>query len=86
MGRGNVPPTATAVVLNVTATNVAGPSYVTVWPHGEAAPDTSNLNVAAGQTAANLVICRLGWEGALQIANPVASCDVIADVLGYFAD
>ena len=65
---------------------MAGPSYVVVWPDGEDQPDTSNLNVFAGQTVANLVICRLGDEAALRIASPVSNCDVIADVLGYFID
>jgi hypothetical protein len=84
-GRGQVPFGATAVVLNVTATNVAGPSFVTVWPEGEPQPDTSNLNVAGGETIANLVICRLGAGGALRFASPVSPCDLIADVLGFFA-
>jgi uncharacterized protein (DUF1501 family) len=85
-GHAQVPANATAVVLNVTATNVAGPSFVTVWPDGETQPDTSNLNVLPGRTVANLVICRLGDEGALRLASPIASCDLIADVLGYFVD
>jgi hypothetical protein len=84
-GRGGVPDDAAAVVLNVTATSVAGPSYVTVWPEGEPQPGTSNLNVVGGQTIANLVICRLGWQGALRLASPVNTCDLIADVLGYFS-
>jgi hypothetical protein len=83
-GMPPVPTTASAVVLNVTATNVAGPSFVTVWPEGEDQPGTSNLNVVAGQTVANLVICRLGDDGAVRLASPVSACDVIADVLGYF--
>ena len=77
---------ATAAVLNVTATNVAGPSFVTVWPTGSEQPRTSNLNIVGGQTIANLVICRLGNGGALELASPIASCDLIADVLGYFVD
>lgn len=85
-GRGQVPSNATAVILNVTATNVGGPSFVTVWPDGEAQPGTSNLNIARGQTVANLVICRLGAGGALRLASPAAPCDLIADVLGYFVD
>jgi uncharacterized protein (DUF1501 family) len=85
-GRPPVPGEASAVIVNVTATNVAGPSYVTVWPDGETQPDTSNLNVFAGQTVANLVICRLGDDAALRFASPVSNCDVIADVLGYFID
>jgi len=39
-----------------------------------------------GRTIANLVICRLGEGGALRLASPVAACDLIADVMGYFAD
>ena len=77
---------AVAVVLNVTATNVAGLSFVTVWPEGEVQPGTSNLNVFPGQTVANLVICRLGQGGALRMSSPAAPCDLVADVLGYFVD
>ena len=83
-GSGAVPSGATAVVLNVTATNVTAPSFVTVFPAGGKQPATSNLNVKPGQTIANLVICRLGDKGALTFANPKASCDVLADVMGYF--
>jgi uncharacterized protein (DUF1501 family) len=85
-GRAQVPLNAAAVVLNVTATNVAGGSYVTVWPDGSPQPATSNLNVAAGKTVANLVICRLGTGGALQLGSPINECDLIADVLGFFVD
>jgi hypothetical protein len=85
-GRGRVPRTASAVILNVTATNVSGPTFVTVWPTGEALPDTSNLNAVGGQTVANLVICRLGADSCLQLASPVSNVDLIADVLGYYVD
>lgn len=80
------PRDARAVILNVTATNVTGPTFVTVWPDGEDMPETSNLNAFAEQTTANLVICRLGASGALRFASPPAPCDLIADVLGYFVD
>ena len=85
-GQGLIPANATAVVLNVTATNVASASYVTVYPDGQVEPETSSLNVFAGQTIANLVICRIGAGGAVQFANPRSSCDVIADALGYFVE
>ncbi len=85
-GRAGVPAGATAVVLNVTATNVSAPSYVTVWPAGEAMPGTSNLNLLPGQTLANLVICRLGTAGALTFANKLATSDVIADVFAYIVE
>ena len=40
----------------------------------------------AGQTVANLVICRLGAGGRGRYGEPDAACDLIADVLGYFVD
>ena len=83
-GVGGIPGDATAVVLNVTVTNVSADSFVTVYPDGRPLPDTSNLNVSAGRTIANLVICKVGEGGAVRVANPLASCDVIADALGYF--
>ncbi len=83
-GLKGVPAAATAVVLNVTATKVAGASHVSVWPRGGAEPSTSNLNVVAGQTIANLVICRVGEQQSVSLANPLAGCDLVADVLGYF--
>jgi hypothetical protein len=85
-GGGGVPPGATTVVMNVAATNVAAPSYVSVRPAGESAAGTSNLNLVPGQTIANLVICRLGEQGAVDISNPRGNCDVLADLLGYFVD
>ncbi|MFP5489408.1 MAG: DUF1501 domain-containing protein [Acidimicrobiia bacterium] len=83
-GRHGIPTGATAVVLNLTAARVRGRSFVSVWPAGEDDPGTSNLNVVPGRVSANLVICRLGADGAVTIANPIAECEVIGDVTGYF--
>ena len=85
-GRGGVPSTATAVVLNVTATQVTATSFVTVWPTGTPMSDTSNLNMTAGSTAANLVITKLGAGGMVDIANAFGEAHLIADVTGYFVD
>ncbi|MEJ7800185.1 MAG: hypothetical protein WKF60_06680, partial [Ilumatobacter sp.] len=84
-GVGEVGNDATAVVVNLTATNVAGPSFVTIWPGGEGRPDTSNLNVLGGQTLANLAFCRVGTDGTVMVGNPLQDCDIIVDVVGYFA-
>ncbi len=83
---GTVPAGATAVVLNVTATNVSGPeSYLTVWPSGNTRPVASNLNFTGGQTVPNLVIARVGEGGKVSIYNDVGTVDVVADTQGYFA-
>ena len=85
-GRSGVSADATAVVLNIAATNVAERSYISVYPAGEQHPGTANLNLVPGRNISNLVVCRLGSGGALTIANIRANCDVIADVFGYFVD
>jgi len=85
-GVGNVPAGATAVALNVTATNVSGPeSYLTVWPSGGSRPVASNLNFTGDQTVPNLVIARVGEGGKVSVYNDVGTVDVLFDTQGYFA-
>jgi hypothetical protein len=81
--RHPLPSSASAVLLNVTATNATSDLFVTVWPSGRSMPTTSNLNVPRGGTVANLVVCELGPDGQVDVASPVAHVDVIADVVGY---
>jgi hypothetical protein len=59
-GATSVPATASAVVLNVTATNATAGSFLSVWPTGSPQPVSSNLNFAAGETIANLVTVKVG--------------------------
>jgi hypothetical protein len=84
-GQGGVPPAgATAVVLNVTAANVGGAGYVTVWPTGQSQPNASNLNVEdVGQTAPNLVTVPIGSGGRVSMFTSTTA-DLIADIAGYF--
>jgi hypothetical protein len=79
-----VPVNATAVVLNVTATNTTSVSWLTVWPTGATLPTASNLNWTGGQTVANLVYVALGTGGSVSFNNAAGSTDVIADLEGYF--
>ena len=84
-GRGGVPAGATAVVMNVTATESGGKGFVTVWPSGEAQPEASNLNVErAGQTIPNLTVVQLGTDGAVNLFAQ-SGAHLIADVSGYFS-
>ena len=85
VNRGGVPGSGvTAVVLNVTATEGNSDTYITVYPSGQDAPTASNLNVVAGQTRANLVIAKVGGDGAVALYNNSGSVHLIADVVGYF--
>jgi len=104
-GRGPVPaeytttpPTplnATAVVVNITATEATAPGFVQVAPTGMLVPGaSSSLNVEhAGQTIANqvivpvidILIVRFGevFPGGIQIYTQ-GGADFVVDVLGYF--
>ena len=81
-GRAGVPAGASAVVLNVTATNAVG-GYVTVYPCGATRPTVSSLNLAAGTTLANLAITKVGTDGKVCLYTQGAA-DLIADVNGWF--
>ena len=87
-GTVTVPADARAVVLNVTATAVAGVSTdVRVYPTptGSALPLVSNLNLRGGQTAANLVTVAVGNGGRVRLRNSLGSLHLIADLAGYYA-
>jgi hypothetical protein len=79
----SVPANATAVVLNVTAADVSGPSFVSVWPAGTGRPNASNLNLAAGDVVPNLVIVKVGAGGRVSLYNHDSTTSLIADVVGY---
>jgi len=83
-GRGGVPATATAAVLNLTATAPTTPGFLTVFPTGAPRPQASNLNFDTGRTIANLVIAKLNANGQVSIYNNSGSTQVIADVSGAF--
>ena len=82
--RGGVPSNAKAIVINVTAVAPTGGGYITVWPSGEARPESSNLNFVPGQTVPNLVITKVGIEGMVSFYNDAGDTHVIADVMGWF--
>jgi hypothetical protein len=86
MTGGDVPATATAVVVNVTVTNGTAGSFLTVYPNGATVPKVSNLNFAAGETIPNLVTVKLGPGGLVAFANAVGAVDVIADLVGWYDD
>jgi len=75
----------TAVVLNVTAVQPTGSSYLTVFPDGDPRPTASDLNFASGQTIANLVVVPV-VNGKVDFYNSTGSVQVLADLDGYFTD
>jgi alpha-tubulin suppressor-like RCC1 family protein/type IV secretory pathway TrbD component len=86
LGRGGVPASGvSAVALNVTVTDPTAESFLSVFPKGEAIPNTSNLNFTPGQTIPNMVISKVGADGSISIRNGTGAVHVIVDIAGWFA-
>ncbi len=76
---------AVAVTMNLTVTNPTSRGYITAYPSGTTAPDTSNVNYTAHQTVPNEVVAEVGADGYVDLTNTsTGSVDLIADVTGYF--
>ncbi len=84
-GLGGVPSNASAVVMNVTATNTtAQGGYLSIWPTGGIKPTVSSLNWSGSESIANLVTVMPGTNGDLSFYNALGSMDLIVDVSGYY--
>ncbi len=77
---------ATAVVINLTATDTSGVGgYLIAKPTGPSSPTASTLNYSASMTVANRAIVELGTSQSITVTNFNANCDAIVDVSGYFS-
>ncbi|MDH4144928.1 MAG: hypothetical protein OEY23_07145 [Acidimicrobiia bacterium] len=87
LGAGRAPANATAVVLNVTVTDVQNPTHIAVLP-STGSPvtfsSTSNVNATTGQIVANLVTVRPGANGAVTIFNNQGPANVVVDLIGSY--
>lgn len=84
-GRAGVPETATAVSINVTATQATGQGYFTIWPCDTDKPVASSINYDAGQNIANSVIVPLDGDGNVCIASGVSPAHAVVDVTAWSA-
>jgi hypothetical protein len=82
-----VPSTATAAVVNLTGVSPTLATYLTVFPKpasGSGFAGTSNVNMAAHQTAASLATVLLGSGGWVRVRNSQGNMAVIVDLSGWF--
>ena len=79
-----VPAEASSVVINTTLDAAVGPTYLTIWPTGNARPVASVNNAIEGVTMPNSMIAKLGTNHSLDIYNERNATQVIIDVVGYF--
>ena len=86
-GACGLPSGAKSVSLNVTVVAGSTAGNVVVYPGDLAAPGTSTVNFAAGQTRANNAIVGLATNGAGTVAvknRAAAAVHLVVDVNGYF--
>ena len=82
-----VPPTATAVVVNLTVTESNNAGFWAAFPAGGSIPTSSSVNTdGGGQTRANQAILPIGVVGGVRGIDVFSSSGghLIVDVAGYF--
>lgn len=83
-GLAQVPSLASAAVLNVTGVSATAGTDVRVYPATTTTPpEVSNLNLVADQTAADLVLVKLGTRS-VRLRNTAGEVSLLADVSGWF--
>src|ERR1035437_9926056 len=83
---------ASAVALNVTATNTTGSGFFTVYPAGGTPPLASSLNFSPGANVPNFVIVPVGASNSITIYNGPpggdgstgGAADAVVDLQGSF--
>ena len=83
-GLANVPSSATAVVLNVTAVNESAAGWMDIYPAPASTPASTQLNFTAGAIVSNEVTVGVGTGDDIEIFNHNGTADAIVDVLGYY--
>jgi len=85
-GNLNIPASASAVVVNLTALNTTGSAFFNVYPSDASQPGVASLTFIPGSPAlvGNLAIVPLSSDGRLTlVAGGAGSADAIVDVVGY---
>jgi hypothetical protein len=78
-----VPPgAASALVVNVTATEPIGAGFLQALPSGTAPGQTSNVNYATNETAATQAIVPVGPDGTISVFTS-NSAHIVVDLMGY---
>lgn len=89
-GLRNVPDTATAVIVTVTAVNATNGTDIAVYPSptdpAAGPPNASNINLGPGSIVPNLVIVKVGAGGAVRLRNSAGQVDLVADLAGWYDD
>jgi len=77
-----VPPTANAVLVNLTVAGPTAPGFAAAWPSGPW-PGTSSVNFATGQNIAATTVVGCGANATIQVQSNTVT-DFLIDVIGYY--
>jgi hypothetical protein len=80
----NLPSTAQAYSLNLTAVPQIPLGYLTAWLTGQTQPGTANLSSTTGTVTSNAAIVPAGTSGSINVYAS-NNTDLVIDVDGYFA-
>lgn len=83
-GSCDIPASAAAYSLNVTAVANGPLEFLSIWPTGQSQPNVSTLNSWDGRTKANAAIIDAGTGGAVSVYVS-DKAHVLLDIDGYFA-
>lgn len=83
-GDFQVPQTALAVVVNLTAVDPDTDTFLSLYPAGSPRAQVSNLNPRAHDTVANLATVKVGTGFGITVYNEAGNTDVLIDVVGYY--
>ena len=83
LGGCNIPDTATAYSLNVSAVPATVLGFLTIWPTGEAQPIVATLDSLDGRIKANAAVVPAGYQGAVSV-YVTQTTNIILDINGYF--
>ncbi len=83
-GVAGVPDTATAVLLNVHASEGSVLSYLQVFPQTQPA-STGTVDSMPNSIRSNLTLTGIGDDGAVRIRNSAGTTAVAVDLVGWFA-
>lgn len=84
VGTASVPSSATGVAINVTIdADASSKSFLTIWPTGQARPNSSANNAEPGLISPNFTFADIGSDGSISIYNERGTTNVVIDIVGY---
>lgn len=75
-----------AALINITVVEPSADTYLSVYNSFRSRPNASTINVARGQTRANIPIVEIGPGSSFAVFNANGTANVIIDVIGYFQE